>query len=314
MIEKKTNFQTIFELAGQGQHTKLAKLCGLIHAATPRKKKSALKANIVNAIKGKDLSYVLKSWSLHTFDPKSRAFIATNSVTSPWSWMAELCRRNGTYKEFVKSSAEAIVTSLNSAPDRAPVKQSEQTFLVQQMIGDQTLHTYTVDALDHEAALAQVIKSTSFTAPAPEVENKTFTLYVAQNIRVYGSVSIDAPTLNAAMETMRESYPHDQFIQQKQEDADTLRPTGVFVFSAVYDGVEEAIDEHLPDYSGQLCTPPTYADPVSSDEEPLHALCRAFMALRPELKPMSLNEWLFENVDALTDEEVAAGRAITELF
>ena len=54
-------------------------------------------------------------------------------------------------------------------------------------------------------------------------------------------------------------------------------------------------------------------------ENALHALARGIMALRPELKPLSLDEWISQygrtaDCSMLTEDEEEAGEAILKLF
>ena len=43
------------------------------------------------------------------------------------------------------------------------------------------------------------------------------------------------------------------------------------------------------------------------------ALCAAMMAMRPDLAPMSLDEWILEHREPLSDSEIAAARSILAL-
>ena len=58
------------------------------------------------------------------------------------------------------------------------------------------------------------------------------------------------------------------------------------------------------------CNSQMDADP----EEPLHELARRFMDIRPDLPAMSLDEWLCEYHEQLTEPERKAGHAILSLF
>jgi hypothetical protein len=49
-------------------------------------------------------------------------------------------------------------------------------------------------------------------------------------------------------------------------------------------------------------------------EEQLHELARMFMYQFPELTPLSLDEFLLEYQESLTQEQINLGYAILELF
>lgn len=49
-------------------------------------------------------------------------------------------------------------------------------------------------------------------------------------------------------------------------------------------------------------------------EEAMHALARAFMDTRPNLKSLSLDEWMVEHDEVLTPAERATGHAILSMF
>ena len=55
------------------------------------------------------------------------------------------------------------------------------------------------------------------------------------------------------------------------------------------------------------------ADPEVVQER-LDKVIEAFMATRPELTPMSLDEWLVEHFDHLSDAERRAATALIDLY
>lgn len=53
--------------------------------------------------------------------------------------------------------------------------------------------------------------------------------------------------------------------------------------------------------------------PVSGMLGPYDLLASVMMATRPELAPMSLDEWIIEHMDVLDDDELTAATAILKL-